>query len=66
MSALNPESPIPLYNQLSELLARRISAGIYAEGGRIPSEHQLAAAFSIGRPTVRQATEALPMTSAIW
>ena len=56
---LNPASPVPLYQQLAELLRERIVAGEYAEGARIPSEPELAAAFSIGRPTVRQATEAL-------
>jgi GntR family transcriptional regulator len=56
---LNPASPIPLYQQLAELLGRRIASGDYAPGSRIPSEPELAAAFAIGRPTVRQATEAL-------
>ncbi|NRA32272.1 MAG: GntR family transcriptional regulator [Polyangiaceae bacterium] len=50
---------MPLYHQLSQLLARRISRGTYAEGARIPSEHELAATFLIGRPTVRQATDHL-------
>lgn len=56
---LNPQSPIPLYHQLAELLADDIHDGRYAPGERIPSEHVLAARFSIGRPTVRQATDLL-------
>ena len=59
LGVLNPSSPIPLYRQLAELLARRIGSGQYAPGSRIPSEPALAAKFAIGRPTVRQATEAL-------
>lgn len=56
---LNPASPVPLYQQLAELLSRRIASGQYEAGGRIPSEPELAATFRVGRPTVRQATETL-------
>lgn len=56
---LNHRSPIPLYHQLADLLTARIRAGEYAVGDRIPSEHQLAAAYGIGRPTVRQAIDTL-------
>lgn len=56
---LNPHSPLPLYHQLSQILLSRIRSGQYPPGGRIPSEHQLAAAFDIGRPTARQAVEVL-------
>jgi GntR family transcriptional regulator len=56
---LNPHSPLPLYHQLSQTLLSRIRSGEYPPGGRIPSEHQLAAAFGIGRPTVRQAVDVL-------
>jgi len=56
---LNTQSPVPLYRQLADLLAARIREGVYQPGGRIPSEHQLAADFSIGRPTARQAVDLL-------
>lgn len=56
---LNPRSPLPLYHQLAELLAARIRAGDYPPGARIPSEHQLAGIFAIGRPTARQAIDVL-------
>jgi GntR family transcriptional regulator len=56
---LNPRSPLPLYHQLAELLTGRIRAGDYPPGARIPSEHQLASAFAIGRPTARQAIDVL-------
>jgi GntR family transcriptional regulator len=56
---LNPESPIPLYHQLAERLSARIRGGELTPGSRIPSEHQLAATFGIGRPTVRQAIDCL-------
>ena len=59
MPALNPESPLPLYRQLADLLLARIRAGEYTSGSRIPSEPELARTFGIGRPTVRQATDLL-------
>jgi GntR family transcriptional regulator len=56
---LNPGSPLPLYQQLAELLSREISSGSLAPGARVPSELELARRHEIGRPTVRQATELL-------
>ncbi len=56
---INPQSPIPIYRQLADLLTAKIRQGEYLPGGRIPSEHQLAATFGIGRPTARQAVDML-------
>jgi GntR family transcriptional regulator len=56
---LNTASPLPLYHQLADLLTSQIRAGQYTPGDRIPSEHQLAAIYGIGRPTVRQALDVL-------
>lgn len=56
---LNPASPLPLYQQLAELLSREIANGGLKEGARLPSEPELAKRHQIGRPTVRQATEQL-------
>ncbi|MCP4748902.1 MAG: GntR family transcriptional regulator [Desulfobacteraceae bacterium] len=56
---LNPQSPIPLYRQLADLITTRIRTGQYPSGARIPGEPQLAKQFIIGRPTVRQAIETL-------
>ena len=56
---LNSASPLPLYQQLADELCDQIRTGLYPPGARIPSEHQLAARYGLGRPTVRQATEVL-------
>jgi len=56
---LNSQSPLPLYHQLADLLIAKIRSGEYEDGDRIPSEHQLAATYGIGRPTVRQAIDVL-------
>jgi len=56
---LNPQSPLPLYHQLSDLLAEQIRSGTYKPGDAIPSETEIAKQYTIGRPTVRQAMELL-------
>lgn len=56
---LNPRSPIPLYRQLADILLFKIRSGAYPPGSKIPSEYSLADKYSIGRPTVRQATDLL-------
>ena len=56
---LNANSPVPLYRQLADRLLADIDGGAYGVESKIPSEHELAERFSIGRPTVRQATDLL-------
>jgi len=56
---LNQQSPIPLYRQLADRIRDDIEAGVHAVAAKIPSENELAEQFSIGRPTVRQATDLL-------
>ena len=56
---LDAGSPLPLYHQLAEQLFEQIRGGAYPPGSKIPSEHELAERHGIGRPTVRQATDAL-------
>jgi GntR family transcriptional regulator len=56
---LNAASPVPLYHQLAERLLAEILGGRYSPGSKLPSEHELAETFGLGRPTVRQATAAL-------
>jgi len=49
----------PLYAQIAARLRSQIAAGEYLTGGRVPSEHELAKLYQVGRPTVRQATDLL-------
>jgi len=56
---LNQQSPIPLYRQLADRIRDEIDSGVHAVATRIPSENELAQRYSIGRPTVRQATDLL-------
>jgi GntR family transcriptional regulator len=59
LHVLNSASPLPLYQQLAELLSREITSGALEPGTRLPSEPELSKRHRIGRPTVRQATELL-------
>src|SRR5512142_983536 len=59
-----PGAP-PLYAQIAADLRARIVAGTYRPGQRLPSEHDLAAQFGVGRPTIRQATELLVRDGAL-
>lgn len=58
-AVLDAKSPLPLYHQLAERLFAEIQHGRYTPGSKIPSEHELADTYKLGRPTVRQATDAL-------
>lgn len=45
----------PLHISIAEKLRHQIESGTYAPGEKLPSEHQLMAAFGVSRITVRQA-----------
>jgi DNA-binding FadR family transcriptional regulator len=54
-----------LYEQISQKLARDIAIGRYELGQRLPSERELAQAFAVSRPTVREAIIALELDGLV-
>lgn len=50
---------LPRYKQVYEELRGRIAGGQYAPGDLLPSEHELADAYRLARPTVRKALDQL-------
>src|ERR1700678_2526395 len=52
---VNPESPIPMYEQISNALRRAIVAGDLPPGTAIPTSRELAATMKVGRNTVVRA-----------
>ncbi|MFZ5813882.1 MAG: GntR family transcriptional regulator [Bacillota bacterium] len=52
---LDPSSPVPLYQQLKEVLRREIAAGRWEPHRAIPPERELVERWGISRITVRQA-----------
>jgi len=56
---LNPNSPLPLYHQLSEIVREWIEDGRYSPGDHLPTEDELARTFAVSRATVREAMRGL-------
>lgn len=55
MPVLIPAKPLPVYLQISELLARQIKAGYWRKGERMPTEAELAQSLNVAVGTVRKA-----------
>ncbi len=53
------ESPIPLHVQVEQLLRELIKQPLYADGGFLPKEVELAKKLGVSRNTIRQATNKL-------
>jgi GntR family transcriptional regulator len=54
-----PDSPVPLYSQLADLLRQRVMRGLWGPGAKVPSLEALVAEFQVARVTVRQAIDIL-------
>ena len=52
---IDPDSPVPYYFQLRELIRAEIDDGRWPHGARIPSEHELCEMLDVSRTVVRQA-----------
>jgi DNA-binding FadR family transcriptional regulator len=57
--------PRRLYEQIAQKIAADIASGQYAVGQRLPSERDLAQAFNVSRPTIREAIIALELDSLV-
>jgi GntR family transcriptional regulator len=56
---LKQNSSIPLYIQMANYLQRKIDAGVYSTGSKLPSERELSETFNVSRMTARQAVQQL-------
>jgi GntR family transcriptional regulator len=56
---LDPNSYIPLYYQLKEILLKKLESGEWSEGSMIPSEKDLQKTYEVSRVTVRRTIELL-------
>ena len=54
-SVINPNSAVPLYKQIANIIAQDIKNGKYSYGDRLPSELTLKDVFGVSRITVRAA-----------
>lgn len=57
--------PRRLYEQIAKKLSHAIATGEYEVGQRLPSERELAQAFQVSRPTVREAIIALELDGLV-
>lgn len=65
-SRLVPGAPVPLYQQLSDLLRDDIRRGRYGPLDRLPSEHALVREYAISRITARQALGELERSGLVF
>ena len=56
---IDRKSPSPIYQQLKEIIRRKIEDGEFTPGQRIPTEYELCDMFSVSRAPVRQALSEL-------
>ena len=54
-----------LYRQVADSIMTSIKSGDYRPGARLPSERDLAAAFKVSRPTIREAMIALEIRGLV-
>lgn len=59
MSSALRQPAVPLYARVKQYILARIEAGEWADGGRLPSEHELVAALGVSRMTVNRALREL-------
>jgi len=52
---ISRESPSPIYQQLKEIIKRKVEDGEFMPGERIPTEYELCDMFAVSRAPVRQA-----------
>lgn len=59
MDEIDPDGPVPVYQQVASIIARRIADGDLVAGRPIPSEVHLQQEFGVARGTARKAVGVL-------
>jgi DNA-binding FadR family transcriptional regulator len=62
---MNDAGNTRLYDRVAKGVAAKIASGEFAVGERLPSERELALAFGVSRPTVREAVFALELDGLV-
>ena len=63
--AVDPDRPLPVYEQVREQVARMVAAGTLQPGTRLPTIRQLALDLGLAKGTVAKAYELLESDSII-
>ena len=56
---INPESGIPMYRQLADIISAEIKSGAMPSGTKLPTVRELAEETQVARGTVKRAYEEL-------
>jgi len=56
---IDPIAPVPPYQQIAQIIRRRIAAGQYRPDTRIPTESEIVEEFEVARTTARRAVAVL-------
>ena len=56
---LHPDSPMPIYYQLSRLFVKLIQDEVFQPGSRFPTEESIASYYQVSRPTANKAMQIL-------
>ena len=59
MMSEHPSTRLPLYVQVEDVLADRISSGVLPVGAQLPSEEELIREFNVSRTTIRTTIQSL-------
>ena len=62
---MNDAANSRLYDRVAKGVAAKIAGGEFAVGERLPSERELALAYGVSRPTVREAVFALELDGLV-
>lgn len=63
--AVDPDHPLPVYEQVREQVARMVAAGTLKPGARLPTIRQLATDLGLAKGTVARAYELLESDAVI-
>lgn len=59
LASVDGSLPTPLYHQIYVLLREQIISGVYMDGERVPSEHEIEESFGVSRITAKRALDEL-------
>lgn len=59
MNKIDRNSPVPLYEQIKQILREQILDGVLSPGSRLPTEQELCERFDVSRITIKRALDDL-------
>ena len=63
--SVDPDRPLPVYEQVREQITRLVASGTMAAGTRLPTIRQLAADLGLAKGTIERAYELLEVANVV-